>query len=267
MFKKNNAHIFLRRCSAAKQILMFKLFKKSTQKKHTDYTVLGADLHAHLLPGIDDGSPDMETSMLLINLLQELGFKKLIATPHVISDRYPNTRDIILKKRDALSEYANKRGVPLDHFDVAAEYFIDESFAALLQKEVLLTLPGNRVLVEMSFLQPYPDLHQVLFDLQMKGYKPVLAHPERYRYYSTREDFEQVKQLGCEFQTNLLSLSGYYNPTVQTAARTLVQCGFIDFLGTDLHHVRQAENLQQALSHKLVLEALNSQSLKNNSLL
>ena len=222
-----------------------------------DFSLLGTDMHSHLLPGIDDGAPNMETSLALIRSLVDLGYKRLYTTPHVMSELYPNTHDQILKKRDEVLQAIDREGIVLDKFDAAAEYFIDESFVKLLKNEPLLTLPGNRVLVEMSFFQPSPVLHQVLFDLQMKGYKPVLAHPERYRYYSSLEDFENLKQLGCEFQTNILSLIGYYNKAIQAAARTLLQHKLIDFLGTDLHHARHLENLRQALCHKSVIEAVN----------
>lgn len=231
-----------------------------------DFSGLGADMHSHLLPGIDDGAPDMETSLELIRSLVKLGYTRLYTTPHVMSELYPNTRDIIFQKRDAVLQAIENEAVKLEKFDAAAEYFIDENFVGLIKKEPLLTLPGNRVLVEMSTYQPYPALHQVLFDLQMKGYKPLLAHPERYRYYNSAEDFENLKLLGCEFQTNILSLSGYYNTAVQAAARTLLQHKLIDFLGTDLHHMRHLENLRQALSHKSLIQAVNDKP-KNKELL
>ena len=171
-------------------------------------------MHAHLLPGIDDGAPDMDTAMALIKSLTGMGYRRLYTTPHVMQEHYPNTREGILKKRDEVLQAIDNESIEIELFDAAAEYFIDETFVSLIKKEPLLTLPGNRVLVEMSFYQPFPELHRVLFDLQMKGYKPVLAHPERYRYFSTQEDFERIKQFGCEFQTNILSLTGYYNKLV-----------------------------------------------------
>jgi protein-tyrosine phosphatase len=231
-----------------------------------DFSALGVDIHSHLLPGIDDGAPDMETALQLIRGLLKLGYKRLYTTPHVIAELYPNTRDLILKKRDEVWQAIDAEGLELEYFDAAAEYMIDEQFVALMKREALLTLPGNRVLLEMVTYQPSLALHQVLFDLQMKGYKPVIAHPERYRYYSSAEDFENLKQLGCEFQTNILSLTGYYNKAIQANARTLLQHKLIDFLGTDLHHARHLENLTLALSHKSVIQALNN-GLKNQALL
>jgi tyrosine-protein phosphatase YwqE len=222
---------------------------------------LHSDLHAHLLPGIDDGAPDLDTSMALIKALVELGFKELIATPHVMSGLYPNTRDTILSKRDEVLQAIDKEGIVLENFDAAAEYFIDETFAALLQKKPLLTLPGNRVLVEMSFHSPYPAFHQMVFDLQMKGYTPVLAHPERYPYFKNVEDYQRLREMGCQLQVNLLSLSGYYGRPIQVAAKKLADNQLIDFLATDMHHARHAENLRQALSSENVVNALKFNAL------
>ena len=216
----------------------------------SDFTAIGTDLHSHLLPGIDDGSPDMETSLALIQALVNLGFKRLITTPHVMPDFYPNTRDVILQKRDEVLEAIENEKLVLDGFDAAAEYFIDETFVALMKKEPLLTLPGNHVLVEMSFHRPYADLHTVLFDLQMKGYYPILAHPERYSYFKYLEDYQQLKEMGCKFQVNILSLTAYYGRPIQTAAKKIMEHQLIDFLATDLHHARHVENLRQALSHE-----------------
>lgn len=204
-------------------------------------------MHAHWLPGIDDGAPDLETSLALIQGLQALGYQKLIATPHVMSGMYPNSRDVILQKLEEVQIFCQKSNHKTPPLAVAAEYFLDDEFVALMHKEPLLTLPGGYVLIEMALFQEYPGLHAVLFELQMKGYKPVMAHPERYLYYRTLEDFQRLRDMGCLLQVNLLSLSGYYNPSAKTDARLLISHGLVEFLGTDLHHQRHLENLQQAI--------------------
>src|SRR5690606_5084940 len=143
-------------------------------------------------------------------------------------------------------------------------YYIDENFVSLLEKEPLLTLPGQRVLVEMSTRQPYPDLHRILFELQMKGYQQILAHPERYTYYRRLEDYANLKTMGCSLQVNLLSLCGYYGKTVLAAAQTLSANGLIDFLGTDLHHQGQLEQLLLARSNEWVYKTMKTNPLKNH---
>lgn len=244
---------------------MFNLFKSPTQPL-SDFSILGTDLHSHLLPGIDDGSPDLGTSLALIQTLQTLGFQCIFTTPHVMADMYPNSRNLILRKRDEVQEALQELGNPVV-FDAAAEYYLDPNFAGMLKGERLLTLPGERVLIEMSFYQPYRNLHGILFDLQMKGYHPILAHPERYPYFRNIEDYENLKNLGCALQINLLSLTGYYGKPVQAAAKNILKHGLADYLATDLHHERHGTNLQQALSHELVVEVLQKNSFLNAQLM
>ncbi len=241
---------------------MFNLFK-TPPSPLPDFSILGADLHSHLLPGIDDGAPDLETSLALIQQLQQLGFQRIFTTPHVMADIYPNSKNQILRKRDEVQDALDELGIDIE-FGAAAEYYIDPNFAGMLKGEQLLTLPGNRVLVEMSFHQPYRNLHNILFDLQMKGYHPILAHPERYPYYRTADDYENLKAMGCALQINLLSLTGYYGKPVQSAAKTILGLGLADFLATDLHHARHAANLQQALSHEWVVKTLQATVFQNN---
>ncbi|MDX1910532.1 MAG: CpsB/CapC family capsule biosynthesis tyrosine phosphatase [Saprospiraceae bacterium] len=243
---------------------MFGLFKKKPLPLE-NYSVLGTDMHSHLLPGIDDGAPDLETSLGLIGQLQALGFRQIYTTPHIREGLYPNTPELVLKKRDEVQTALQQAGLTVN-FDVAAEYFLDESFDAALRGSALLCLPGRRVLIEMSPRQPYPDLHRVLFDLQMSGYHPVLAHPERYTYYKRTEDYEQLKTLGCSLQVNMLSLTGYYGKPVQAAAQMIIQGKLADFLATDLHHERHVEKLQQALKHPVMMAVLSENTFLNTEL-
>ena len=243
---------------------MFKLF--GSKQMPFDFSNLGTDMHSHLLPGIDDGAPDLAISLTLIRALQHLGYQKIITTPHIRAEIYPNTRDIILKKRDEVRNALEKEESTVPQFEAAAEYYIDENFEQLLMREPLLSLDGKRVLVEMSFFQPYPNLHKVLFDMQMKGYQPVLAHPERYPYVKTIGDLEKLKQLGCELQVNILSFTGYHRKEAQQTARLLLKNQLIDFLGSDLHHNEHVNALQKAISDKYLANALQVK-LKNNTLL
>ncbi len=224
---------------------MFSLFKKNIAAP-ADFGHLHTDMHSHLLPGIDDGAPDMETSLQLIRAMQDMGYQRLITTPHIFKDYYPNTPEIILGKLAEVRLAIAAAGISIQ-LDAAAEYFLDEHFETALQAGTLLTLPGNHVLVEMSFLAPYPKLHQTLFDMQTRGYHPILAHPERYLYYAgDLEQFDQIRQYGCALQVNLLSLSGYYGKPVKSLALKLLEKGWVDYLGTDLHHDRHTTSLQGA---------------------
>ncbi|HEV2481421.1 MAG TPA: CpsB/CapC family capsule biosynthesis tyrosine phosphatase, partial [Puia sp.] len=107
-----------------------------------------------------------------------------------------------------------------------------------------LPLKDNLLLVELSFIVPAINLKQVLFDLQLKGYQPVLAHPERYLYFAGNKGwYDKLRESGCLFQLNLLSFTGHYGREVRALAEYLVKKKYVDFLGTDLHHKRHLELL------------------------
>lgn len=229
--------------------------------------MLYADMHSHLLPGIDDGSPDLTTSIYLIKGLMELGYKKLITTPHIYTDLYPNTKQTIFTAYDQLKEELKKEQLSID-IQPAAEYFIDEVFAAKLQKgEELLPINENKVLVEISFVSPPRELNHVIFDMVTGGYVPILAHPERYAYYHRDKDiYEQFKHQGCLIQVNMLSLIGYYGKAIQDIAIYLAKNGMIDIVGTDLHHGRHLAELQSAEMIESVQELLKNCTLLNPTL-
>ena len=186
----------------------------------------------------------MEEALALIRGLVGLGYRRLIATPHVMSDLYPNTKVDIENKHKQVQRGLAKAGIDVQ-LGVAAEYLLDEGFAKLLESDRLLPLPGRRLLVEFGFIAEPPNLHQLLFRLQTKGWRPVLAHPERYDYYhGDLAAFQQLRERGCRFQVNLLSLTGYYGGDVQRTAERLLRAGLVDYLGTDAHHQRHLERLR-----------------------
>lgn len=231
---------------------MFGFFSK--KQGLADFSEVGVDMHSHLLPGIDDGAPDLATSLELIKGLSVLGYRHLITTPHIMNEVHPNTRDVILRKEAEVQEALLETGIPVT-LQAAAEYYVDEAFVALMAKERLLTLPGNRVLIEQSMIQAFPDLMQVIFDLQMKGYRPVLAHPERYAFYTRLSDLERFTDRNVELQVNLLSLSGYYGAGPKKMAKALVDQGLVSFLGTDLHHPAHLNRLKGMMDEPLLAKA------------
>lgn len=244
---------------------MFNLFRRSPVLK--DFSFLGCDMHSHLLPGIDDGAQDIEQSLKLISGLAALGFTQLFTTPHVMMDLYPNTPERILAKKDLLKKNLAEKGIAIG-LDAAAEYLLDEGFSEKLQQGKILTLPGNRVLVETSLISAPPQLDQLLFQLQAKGYRPVLAHPERYLFY--RQDFkkyQEFKERGVELQLNLLSLTGYYGKHVSALAHKLLKHDLIDFLGTDLHHEKHLNRLQAMLKNRKIGRLLLKREWRNKELL
>lgn len=229
---------------------------------------LRTDMHSHLIPGIDDGAKDITSSLQLIKGFIELGYKKIITTPHILWEIYPNTSDIITKGVTELKAAIDQEGLKID-VHAAAEYFIDDHFEEELRKKTpLLCINNNLVLVEFSMVTAPFDLQKVIFDLQMQEYQPVIAHPERYTYLiRNKAMLEQLKTAGCIFQLNLLSLTGYYGRSVQELAEYLVLNDYYELAGTDLHHSHHLTALQKLAVSPLYTRLKDSGTIKNYSLL
>ena len=208
------------------------------------------DIHSHLLPGIDDGAQNFDDSLSYINQMNAMGFEQLITSPHIFPGIWNNTKNgIIDLKNKTIVDLKNNNFN--NHFDAAAEYMMNMEFVTLFQKEKLLTLKDNYVLVEMSYINPPIQLYEIIFDLQIAGYIPVLAHPERYSFYSNKlSEYEKLKKAGCRFQLNLLSTVGYYSLEVAKTADFLLDNDFVDFVGSDIHHQNHIDNFSNKLKIK-----------------
>jgi tyrosine-protein phosphatase YwqE len=213
------------------------------------------DLHSHLIPGIDDGVQTLEESFNLISELKQRGYRKLITTPHIMWDCYRNTPDIILDGLDNIKNYCLQKGLNVS-LDAAAEYFMDEHFFSMLQnKEKMLTLPGNRLLVELPYTTPLMNTSELLFSVIEHGYQPVLAHPERYKYFHNKVDtYNKFVDQGCELQLNALSITGQYGEGVRKASLHLLKEGLISFLGTDAHKIEHVRALDKVSDYELLME-------------
>lgn len=247
---------------------MFKLFSRSkSSRQKADLSLLSTDMHSHLIPGIDDGSPDIETSLELIRGMAALGYKKLITTPHIMWDMYRNERDDILKQLEILRLAVKKEGIAIE-LHAAAEYFLDEHVEMLLKNnEPLLTIKGNMVLVEFSMALAPMNLKDILFEMQMKGYQPIIAHPERYIYLERNKEFyDELKDTGCMFQLNLLAVGGFYGKSVKELANYLVKKEYYDFVGTDLHHDRHLEALENPALAETLLKLFETGKIRNTLL-
>lgn len=209
------------------------------------------DIHSHLLPGIDDGAPNLDTSIDLIQKMSSFGIKNFITTPHILGDVYPNTPEIIKNKLQLVQDELKKRNITDITIDAAAEYMMDEQFSILLEKGEILTLKDNFILVEMSYFSPPINLYEIIYQTQLKGYKPVLAHPERYfTYHNNFEQYYKLKTAGCLFQLNLLSLTEQYGKHVQKTTTKLLKENLYDFVGSDVHHQNHLHLLQKISSTK-----------------
>ena len=214
------------------------IFFKKKEMPLIDFFPEGfVDIHSHLLPGIDDGAKNLDKSIELILKMRSYGIKNITTTPHVLGDVYPNSSNTIKEKLQEVKEELIKREIKDISINAAAEYMMDEQFSKLLENDDILTLKDNFVLVEMSYFSAPINIYEILFEIQLKGYKPVLAHPERYNFY--HNDFNQyhrLKKAGCLFQLNLLSLTEQYGKGVQKISERLLKESLYDFAGTDTHH-------------------------------
>jgi protein-tyrosine phosphatase len=228
---------------------MFSIFKKKEKMSDNpppgNWSFLKTDMHSHLIPGIDDGAADMEQSLVLLGALEIAGFSKIVTTPHISLDYFPNLESTILSGLDDVKKAVSENDINIE-VHAAAEYMIDESLMKkLASNEKLLTLDGEHVLFEMGFVQEDRNLMQVIFEIQTKGYKPVLAHPERYNFYvdSPNDTMHKLKEAGCLFQLNTIALSGYYGKHIKVFAERLLKEGLYEFAGTDIHHERHLNAL------------------------
>ena len=243
---------------------MFFLKKKKVPFKDIipgDYV----DFHSHLMPGIDDGVKTKYKAAFIIEEMAKLGVKKIITTPHIIQDVWPNTTSIIRTKEAEMREVLDTLGIEIK-LEVAAEYMLDDLFHERLVQKDILSITGDYILVEMSTFNPPINLQEQLFDIKVANYAPILAHPERYSFYfDTYEKYAELKDTGFFFQLNLLSVKGYYGENVQKTALKLLKDGMYDFAGSDIHHLQHFEVLSRGFVKK-VAEKLES-LLRNNSLL
>lgn len=223
-------------------------------------------MHSHLIPGIDDGARTMEDSLNLVREMHRLGFSKLITTPHIQSEFYRNTPEIILSGLGKLREAISAGGIPVT-VEAAAEYLLDDGFEGKLRAGELLSFSDKYILIEMSYYSPHPNLKSFIFDLQVGGYKVILAHPERYTYwFGDFRKYEDLKDRGVYFQLNTVSLAGYYPEPVRKFAEKLIDKNMIDFIGSDMHNMRYMEALQKSLKEKALGRLLASGRLLNPTL-
>src|SRR6185312_2111316 len=213
------------------------------------FSWLSQDIHSHILPGIDDGSPDIETSLQLLQSLSDAGINKFICTPHIIGDMYRNTPQTINAALSKLKKAVYQHGLDVE-ISAAAEYMLDDHFMELIRKkEPLMILTKNYILTELSYATPPSKLEDISFEININNYQALMAHPERYPYYHRNyEAYNRLKELGFLLQVNLLSLTGYYGKTVAKAAKYILENNLADYVGTDLHHFNHLNVLTDSKS-------------------
>lgn len=222
------------------------------------------DLHSHLLPGIDDGVRTIEESLIIIKKFKSMGYTKLITTPHIISDSYPNTKEIIQEKLFEVQKALKKEQIDII-IEAGAEHYVDMEFLELIEKDEVVPFFNNYLLFETSYTSKPFILEQAIFDLQAKGYIPVLAHPERYRYmHGNINAYKELKTLGVLFQLNVKSLKHTSTPFYKMAIK-LINSGLIDFIGSDAHRMRDLVDLEEIVKRNVYKSIFDKNKILNMS--
>lgn len=204
------------------------------------------DWHSHILPGVDDGIKTLEDSLAVLRAYEELGFKRVWLTPHIMED-YPNTPEELKSKFDEL----RKAWTGNVELRLAAENMLDGLFDERLEAGDLLPIgdEGQHLLVETSYYTPPIDFDGKLERIKSKGYYPVLAHPERYRYME-ENDYKRLKENDIIFQMNFASLVGGYGETAQKKAEWLLKNNMVDLVGSDVHRLNATAQMTELKPRK-----------------
>ena len=229
------------------------IFRRRISLRDSGVLQGSTDSHCHILPGVDDGIRTMEESLSVLALYEECGVSDLWCTPHIMED-LPNTSQEL---RERFEELKSAYEGPI-RLHLAAEYMLDNLFKERIAGGDLLMMDEETVLVETSTWNPPPALYETLSDLLRTGYRPLLAHPERYRYM-TEKDYEKLHAMGVRFQLNLPSVVGYYGDTAQKKASWILKKGWYSRIGSDCHRFPA---LQEQISRN-VLDKDNAALLKS----
>ena len=240
--------------------------KRDADAGPVDLSVLRADVHSHFIPGIDDGAQTMDQSMELLTAMAELGYRKVVTTPHNMADGYKNTPEIILGGLERVREELKRRGIPME-IDAAAEYYLDHELEQKVIERKVLTFGNNFLLFELPFISEPNMLLQVVFQMQTLGYRPVLAHPERYAFwYNDFTKYERLKERGVLFQLNMIALSGAYGPQAKQIAEKLIDAGHYDLIGSDCHSMNHVQAIKNTLTRPHLHKVIASGKLLNATL-
>lgn len=227
---------------------MFKIFGK--KNKENVKLFYRTDMHSHIMPGVDHGSQSVEESIEMLKAEIDMGINRVILTSHTTAETFENTPETLAEGYETLKAAVEQEGLDIElHY--SSEYRIDEYWDQLYKDGRIVPMPGNFLLLENSFVQELISIDDLLFDLRSKGYKPILAHPERYSYYTHRRTrYEKLHSMGVKFQVNLLSLAGYFGPGAHSNAMWLIEHSLVDMLGSDMHSIEHAQIIQRYLNSK-----------------
>lgn len=223
-----------------------------------DYLGNFVDMHNHILPGIDDGAEDIDDSIALLKGFREFGINRFVATPHIMNNLYPNDAGTINAALKSLEDALIQNDLKEVNISAAAEHMIDDTFIGNVSEEKVLPIRGAYLLVEMSYLQRPLNFKEAIIKVASSGLFPILAHPERYIFLHRRTNsYKRYRDRGILMQLNLLSLGEFYGKEVQKIAHKLLEEGLIDIVASDIHNLRQLQELKELkVSEKAIRKLL-----------
>ncbi|MFM7154590.1 MAG: tyrosine-protein phosphatase [Bacteroidota bacterium] len=243
---------------------MLTLFRSKPEPR--TFEPLITDIHAHLLPGLDNGAEDMSEAVTLVSGLRDLGFSHIYCTPHVRKSLPGNTTERLSAVFEALRRGLSAAGLTIE-VSLAAEYLLDEGFEDLLEANSLLCLPGKRLLVELQPNRAEVDLRTLLFNLRIREYLPVLAHPERYHFLPNyKKVLSKWHERGYEMQVDILSLTGYHGAATRETAVWMLKNDLISSLASNVHNRKELELLNRSLESSKVRDAVRKIGEKGGNL-
>lgn len=235
------------------------------------------EIHCHLIPGVDDGSQRMEFSLQALGSFHKFGVERVIFTPHHTEPRFMNTPEIVQPLFDELKALVSANNIEVECEDFSFEYRADNSFRELASTGKwgepqcqIRPLRGRYLLIENAWRESVPNFEETIEKLQADGYSLILAHPERYLYYAGMHGrhYHRLQEMGVEFQCNILSFEGYYGDVEKKMAYWMLNHGYVNFLGSDLHnakHITLIEKFLRSKEYAAIFEDL-SDSISNDQL-
>jgi protein-tyrosine phosphatase len=251
---------------------MFGIYKKSKESKMSDFDFgqVAVDFHSHLIPSVDDGVQSIEDTAAILQVLYNHGYKKIFTSPHIMGEKYTNRKSDLQERLELMRQHELVKEIPIA-IDVIAEYLLDEQFEDLLKVNDFLTIQDKYILIETSMNCDFPFVRDYVYELRKKGYKPILAHPERYRYIHSEKDALEVYQnmldWGIEFQLNLFSLVGIFGAEARKTAEMLIDNELYTYACSDIHRPSQLVHFEELKQNKYLHSMLETNQINNNNFL
>lgn len=222
------------------------------------------DLHCHIIPAIDDGSASIEESIKIAKEAKKSGFTHIFCTSHFMEEEY------ILKEENEkllnnLREELKKNSIDITLYN-GNEVYISTEITNWIRESKFQTLNNSRyILIELPMTTKFPRINEIIFEILVKEYIPIIAHPERYNF--VQEDPNSLISFieqGALFQMNYGSIIGNYGKKAEKTATILLKNNMIHFFGTDNHRKNSIYTEMDQITSK-IKKIINEETFKKLS--